>query len=182
MSETRMSEDLRYPIGKFVPPVEIAERQREALISEIEILPANLRKSVAKLDDEQLDTPYRENGWTIRQLVHHLPDSHMNSYARFRLALTEDSPTIKPYREDAWANLPDARSAPVELSLNLLEALHGRWVILLRAMSEDQFTRVFEHPEVGQMSLACALALYAWHGRHHLAHIKSLRSRRGWLA
>jgi DinB family protein len=106
----------------------------------------------------------------------------MNSYARFRLALTEDTPTIKPYREDAWANLPDAKSAPVELSLNLLDALHGRWVILLRSMDEDQFSRVFEHPEVGQMSLGCALALYAWHGRHHLAQLKSLRTRRGWSA
>jgi hypothetical protein len=182
MSETSMSEDLRYPIGKFVPPLETAERQRDAWISEIEILPASLRKSVATLDDEQLDTPYREGGWTIRQLVHHLPDSHMNSYVRFRLALTEDSPTIKPYREDAWANLSDAKSAPVELSLNLLDALHSRWVILLRSMGEDQFTRVFDHPEVGQMSLACALASYAWHGRHHLAHVEGLRSRRGWSA
>jgi uncharacterized damage-inducible protein DinB len=182
MTEARVSEDLRYPIGKFVPPLEIAVRQRYTWISEIEILPAKLRKSIAKLDDEQLATPYREGGWTIRQVVHHLPDSHLNSYGRFRLALTEDSPTIKPYREDAWANLPDAKSAPVELSLNLLDALHGRWVILLRSMDEDQFRRVFEHPEVGQMSLGCALALYAWHGRHHLAHIENLCTRRGWSA
>src|SRR4051812_31651767 len=134
MSQRRVSEDLRYPIGRFIPPIDTGKKQRDIWIGEIEILPTQIRKVVAELNDQQVDTIYREGGWTIRQLVHHLPDSHMNSYARFRLALTENNPIIKPYREDAWADLADARSAPVELSVKLLEALHARWVILLRSM------------------------------------------------
>ncbi len=182
MRATRVSEDLRYPIGKFTYPMEITKGQRDTWIGEIETLPSKLRESVAELDDQQLDTPYREGGWTIRQVVHHVPDSHLNSYTRFRLALTENCPTIKPYREDAWADLADAKSAPVEPSLKLLEGLHARWVILLRSMDQDQFGRVFEHPEMGPMPLARTLALYAWHGKHHLAHIHNVRSRLGWSA
>ncbi|MDQ2712847.1 MAG: bacillithiol transferase BstA [Acidobacteriota bacterium] len=182
MAATPSSEtqDIRYPIGPYHPPTRIDDAQRRMWIDEIEGLPAKLRTAVGDLTDEQVDTPYREGGWTVRQVVHHLPDSHMNSYTRFRLALTEDSPIIKPYNEAAWAELRDARSAPISISLTLLEALHKRWILLLRSMTEADFARIFQHPEMGPMRLDKALSLYAWHSRHHLAQITSLRSRRGW--
>ncbi len=182
MTGTLSSEvqDLRYPVGRFTPPPQFDAAQRRIWIDEIEALPAKLRTAVSDLTDEQADTPYREGGWTVRQVVHHLADSHMNSYQRFRLALTEDSPLVKTYNEAAWAELNDARTAPVFISLTLLEALHVRWVLLLRSMTDDDFARVFRHPELGSMSLNKALGLYAWHSRHHVAQLTSLRSRRGW--
>lgn len=173
-------EDLRYPIGEFRFAENITEAKRRAWIEEIAAAPANLRRAVAGLSAEQIDTPYRPGGWTVRQVVHHLPDSHLNSYVRFRLALTEDEPTIKPYREDQWAELADARTAPVELSLALLESLHGRWVLLLGALGGEDWGRRFRHPERGMVSLEQNLAMYAWHGRHHVAQIEGLRERMGW--
>jgi hypothetical protein len=173
--------DPRYPVGTFVPPAApLSPEQREVLIREIEDAPAKLRAAVGGLSEAQLDTPYREGGWTVRQVVHHVPDSHVNSYVRFRLAVTEDEPTIRPYMEDRWAELPDARTAPVELSLTLLETLHRRWTILLRSFDEAQWRRTFRHPDLGTVSLERNLALYAWHGRHHVAHVTSLRGRMGW--
>lgn len=137
--------------------------------------PARLRAAVSGLSEPQLDTPYRPGGWTVRQVVHHLPDSHINSYVRFKLALTEDTPTIKPYDEALWAKLPDAVATPIETSLRLMEGLHGRWVGLLESMSDTDFSRAFRHPEIGMVRLDQNLALYAWHGKHHVAHINSLR-------
>ena len=139
-----------------------------------------MRAAVAGLSDEQLNTPYRPEGWTVRQVVHHVPESHMNSYVRIKLAITEEEPTIKPYFEDRWAQLDDAQQAPVELSLHLMDALHGRWVWFLRSLKDADFQRTFQHPELGIVSLDKNIALYAWHGRHHVAHITSLRERMGW--
>jgi hypothetical protein len=173
-------EDLRYPIGKFSVEGEITPTRREEWIAEIAAAPSHLRKALSGLTDEQLATPYRPGGWTLRQLAHHVPDSHMNSYVRFRLALTEDEPTIKPYAEDRWAELDDARTAPIELSLALLDSLHARWLLLLRALPDADWKRTFRHPELGTMTLERNLALYAWHGRHHVAHVTSLRERQGW--
>src|SRR5437773_2569637 len=161
-------EDFRYPIGKFEATEAL---QLDQWIVEIAEAPIRLREAVCGLSDEQLDTPYRPGGWTVRQLVHHVPDSHMNAYMRYRLALTEDEPMIKPYNEARWAELPDARTAPIEPSLALLEALHTRWVALLRSLSPDQWKRRFRHPEREVPSLAHDAGLYAWHGRHHVAHI-----------
>jgi hypothetical protein len=160
--------DAKYPIGKpsFTDGPAIPEA-----IDQIAALPAQIREAVARLGESRLDTPYREGGWTARQVVHHLVDSHVNSYCRFRLALTEDRPTIRPYDEKAWAELDDARSGAVDLSLDLLEALHRRWVVLLRSMKPEDFEREFVHPERGPMSLKTNVRLYAWHGRHHLAHL-----------
>jgi len=172
--------DLRYPIGKFQWPASVTREQREAWIAQIAAAPAAFRDAVRGLDDAQLDTPYRPDGWTVRQVIHHVPDSHMNSYMRFRLALTEDSPTIKPYAEDRWAELPDARRMAIEPSLQLLENLHLRWVNLLQHLSDEAFAREFRHPELGAVRLDSNLALYAWHGRHHAAHITALRQRMGW--
>ena len=172
--------DLQYPIGRFEFPREVSSEDRARFIQEIAETPANLRAAVAGLSGEQLDTPYRPGGWTVRQVVHHVPDSHMNSYVRFRLALTEEEPTIKPYDEARWAELADARTAGIETSLALLESLHERWVLLLRSLSPADFRRQFRHPELGVVSLEKNLALYAWHGRHHVAHITSLRERMGW--
>jgi len=172
--------DLRYPIGRFKFEESITEEQRRRFIDQIEGTPAELRSAVQGLSPEQLDTPYRPGGWTVRQVVHHLPDSHLNSYTRFKLALTEDEPTIKPYHEDRWAELEDSRNAPIEMSLMLLEALHRRWVLLLRSLSPPEFARTFKHPELGVVSLDKNISLYAWHGRHHVAHITSLRERMGW--
>jgi DinB superfamily len=172
--------DLQYPVGRFEFPREVSDQERERFIQEIAQTPANLRAAVAGLSIEQLDTPYRPGGWTVRQVVHHLPDSHMNSYIRFRLALTEDEPTIKPYDEGRWAELADARTAPIETSLALLDSLHERWVLLLRSLSPADLRRQFRHPELGVVPLEKNLALYAWHGRHHVAHIASLRDRMGW--
>jgi len=172
--------DLRYPIGKFSFEGSNSEDERVRLIDQIAAAPARLREAIDGLSPEQLDTPYRPEGWTVRQLVHHVPDSHLNSYARFKLALTEDEPTIKDYREDRWAELADARSGPVETSLALLDSLHKRWVTMLRSMSPNQFERSFRHPELGLVILGRNLTLYAWHGKHHVAHITSLRERMGW--
>lgn len=177
---TEGTEDLRYPIGRFRPPATISQAERTAWIKELTSLPAKLREAIADLDHAQLETAYREGGWTLRQVVHHLPYSHLNSYTRFRLALTEENPPIKAYREADWAELSDAKAAPVELSLKLLEGLHERWVILLRSMSDAQFGRTFQHSELGQVKLDQALGLYAWHGRHHVAQIAALRRRSGW--
>jgi hypothetical protein len=172
--------ELSYPIGRFAYSGESTADQRRAFIDRIEQMPARLRASVEGLAEEQLDTPYRPGGWTVRQVVHHVPDSHMNSYCRFRLALTEDTPRIKGYDQERWAEFPDARTAPVEVSLTLLESLHGRWVLLLRSMKSADFARAFQHPELGPVTLDRNLALYAWHGDHHVAHIEALRARMGW--
>jgi uncharacterized damage-inducible protein DinB len=176
-----MTSDPRYPLGRFTFEGPSTAAQRSGWIDQVEAAPARLRAAVAGLDEEQLETPYREGGWTLRQVAHHVPDSHMNASVRFRLALTEDRPTIVPYDEDQWARLADARSAPVEASLRLLEALHERWVLLLRAMTAEDFARGLVHPEhPSGMTLEKMLALYAWHGRHHVAHIEALRDREGW--
>lgn len=172
--------DLRYPIGEFKFEAPLTDVERQTCIDIIEQTPAQMRKAVAGLDENQLNTPYRPEGWSVRQVVHHVPESHLNSYLRFKLALTEDEPTIKPYFEDRWAALDDAREAPIELSLDLLEALHRRWVWFLRSLQPEDFQRSFRHPELGMVSLDKNLALYAWHGRHHVAHITSLRERMGW--
>jgi len=172
--------DLRYPVGKFSIDDQITEGQRERFIDEIEEAPARLRAAVERLSTEQIDTPYRPGGWTVRQVVHHVPDSHLNSYTRFKLALTEEEPTIKPYYEDRWAELDDARTAPLEISLALLESLHRRWVLLLRSLKPADFARTFRHPELGLVTLEKNVALYAWHGRHHVAHITALRERMKW--
>ncbi|HLE33119.1 MAG TPA: putative metal-dependent hydrolase [Bacteroidota bacterium] len=173
-------EDLRYPIGPFRPKPTITEQERKEMIRQIAETPALLRKEIAGLDEAQLDTPYRPGGWTVRQVVHHLPDSHLNSYVRFKLALTENEPTIRPYEEHLWAELPEARTGPVNLSLELLEALHKRWVIVLESMTPNDFAKNLVHPENGKMNLDRLLQLYAWHGRHHVAHIAHLKKRMGW--
>ena len=170
---------LRYPIGRFAATAPINAATRAESIESLRMLPERLRAAIAGFDDEQLDTPYREGGWTVRQVIHHIADSHANSYIRFKLALTEASPTIKPYDEAAWATLPDSR-LPVEESLNLIEALHARWVALLELLTDEDFQKDFVHPVRGRQNLATALALYDWHGRHHTAHITSLRARMGW--
>lgn len=175
-----METDLKYPVGKFRRPEKLTEERRESGIRTIAETPARLRAAVGGLTAEQLDTPYRPGGWTVRQVVHHLPDSHMNSYIRFRLALTENEPTIRPYDEARWAELADAKSGPIEPSLALLDNLHTRWVVLLRSLSPADWTCTFRHPEMGLMTLEQNLALYDWHGRHHVAHITSLRERQGW--
>lgn len=172
--------DLRYPIGPFeIDPV-VTEQKVGSWIEEIAAAPARLRAAAASLDEEQLETPYRPGGWKIRQVVHHLPDSHINAYVRFRLALTEDVPTIKTYAESDWAELEDARRADIAPSLELLDSLHARWTYLLRSLSPDALARRLLHPELGELTLATLVQLYAWHGRHHVAHITSLRDREGW--
>ena len=172
--------DPRYPIGKFELPKDVTPALRQAAIDDIAATPAKVRAAVAGLSDAQLDTPYREGGWTVRQVVHHLVDSHMNAYIRLRFALTENQPTIKPYDENNWANLEDARSAPVEVSLRLLEPLHERWVRLLRSVKTEQFARTLLHPDVGVKNVDWLLFLYSWHGKHHTAHITQLRKHKGW--
>ncbi|MGC5325920.1 YfiT family bacillithiol transferase [Brevibacillus sp. SYSU BS000544] len=171
--------DLRYPIGTFEWAGEASAEQMSKWIDEIEAIPTQLRLAVKGLSPEQLDTPYRPDGWTLRQVVHHVADSHMNSYIRFKLALTEDEPTIKPYEEASWAELADS-AQPVEVSLTLLDALHERWIVLLRSMSPEDFKRSFIHPQNGVVSLTHATGLYSWHGRHHIAHVTTLRERMGW--
>jgi DinB superfamily len=172
--------DLRFPIGKFHYDGPFTDSQKEEALHNIAETPANLRKAVKGLSDAQLDTPYRLDGWTVRQVVHHVPDSHLNSYVRFKLALTEDDPTIKPYAEDRWAELSDSASTPVEVSLTLLDSLHDRWMRLLRSLSAEDWKRTFRHPELGSITLEKNLGIYSWHGRHHVAHITSLREREGW--
>jgi uncharacterized damage-inducible protein DinB len=172
--------ELRYPVGKYQPAETLTEENRKQLLAQIEEAPKKLRAAVAGLSREQLSTPYRDGGWTVQQVVHHLADSHMNAYTRFKLALTEDEPTIKPYNETRWAELSDSKTTPVESSLTLMDALHERWLNLLRGMSPADFSRKMKHPERGAMSLDDTLGLYAWHGRHHVAHITGLRQRKGW--
>jgi DinB family protein len=173
-------DELRYPTGRFVRPEALTADQRRAAIDTIAGTPSQLRAAVRGLNDTQLDTPYRPGGWTVRQVIHHVPDSHANAYCRFKLALTEDTPTIKPYDESAWAQLEDSRSTPIETSLTLLDVLHDRWVRVLRAMQSSDFSRRLNHPENGIMSLDQLLAMYAWHGPHHVAHVTRLRERERW--
>ena len=172
--------DLRYPIGQFQRPGRLSTEQRGELIQNLAALPGLLLQAVEGLDDNQLATPYRDGGWTVKQVVHHLADSHMNAYIRCKLALTEQEPTIKPYDEAAWARFSDASEAPIDTSLVLLTTLHDRWVRTLRQMQPAQFERTYRHPESGVVDLDTQLALYDWHGRHHLAHITGLRDRMGW--
>jgi len=173
-------DDLRFPVGKFNYAGPASEADLHLWLSQIAETPALLRAAVHGLSEEQLNTPYRPDGWTVRQVVHHVPDSHMNSYVRFRLALTEDEPVIKPYHENLWAQLHDANSAPVKLSLDLLDSLHQRWMLLLNSLAPADLARAFRHPEMGLVTLEKNIALYAWHGRHHVAHITALKSRMGW--
>jgi hypothetical protein len=177
-----MPEDLRYPVGKFVRPTKtLSKAERTSMIEEIALAPSLMRSAAQGLTDAQLDTPYRPEGWTVRQVVHHVPDSHVNAYCRFKLALTEDVPTIKAYDEAKWAELDDSRSKLIEHSLILLDSLHARWVFMLRRMKPKDFERKLNHPEWdAPLTLDTMLALYAWHGRHHAAHITELRKRKGW--
>jgi hypothetical protein len=172
--------DLRYPIGRFRRPASLTPEERFAAIAALAETPARLREAVAGLAPAQLDTPYRPGGWTVRQLVHHVPDSHLNAYVRCKLALTEHEPTIRPYFEDRWAQLPESRSAPLEPSLALLESLHQRWDLMLREMAPADWERVLVHPESGRQSVEQLIALYVWHGPHHVAHVTELRRREGW--
>ncbi|HJS42770.1 MAG TPA: putative metal-dependent hydrolase [Gemmatimonadales bacterium] len=171
--------DERYPIGKFTPVQQLSSKDRAAAIQQIAEAPVNFRRAVAGLNDAQLETPYRTGGWTVRQVAHHLPDSHMNAYMRFKWGLTEDNPAIKTYEEKDWARTPET-AAPIVSSLDLLTALHARWVNLLHGMRPEDFARTVKHPEWGTPSLDTLVALYAWHGRHHTAHVTSLRDRMGW--
>ncbi len=173
-------ESLRFPTGRFRPRTALSAEERNALIGDMAALPADLRAAVSGLSAGQLDSPYRPGGWTVRQVVHHLPDSHLNGYVRFKLALTEDEPAIVVYDQAAWAELADGRSDDVETSLALLETLHRRWTRLLRSLDEESFGRSYVHPEEGRVPLRTSLQLYVWHGRHHLAHIVGLRERLGW--
>jgi uncharacterized damage-inducible protein DinB len=172
--------DPRYPLGRFTPDAEPTPATRARHIEAIAGLPQRMRKALAGLNDNQLNTPYREGGWTVRQVVHHVPDSHLNAYIRFKWTLTEEKPTIKPYDEGAWAALKDSELTPVDVSLNLMEALHTRWAVLLRSLKAEDFRRTFIHPESGPHDIDWLLSLYSWHGNHHLAHITGLRERMGW--
>ena len=172
--------DLRYPVGKFSYNGPLSEEQKATFLTDIAETPEKLRAAVKGLTDAQLDTPYRDGGWTVRQVIHHMPDSHMNSYVRFKLALTEDEPTIKPYAEDRWAELADSKTTPIEVSLTLFDSLHDRWVRLLRSLTPEEWQRTFRHPVMGAMTLEKTLALYAWHGKHHVAHITELGKRMNW--
>jgi hypothetical protein len=173
-------DDPRYPVGRFAVDSSVTAEKRHAWIRQIAETPAALRAAVAGLSDRQLDTPYRPGGWTARQVLHHVPDSHLNAYCRFKLALTEHNPTIKPYDEAAWANVADTARTPPEVSLSLLDALHHRWVILLESLNARDFERPLFHPDNGAITLDWLLQLYAWHGRHHTAHITELRKQKGW--
>lgn len=174
-------DDLRYPIGEFNYAGALTEEDRETCIVRIAAAPSKLRAAVKGLSDTQLDTPYRHGGWTVRQVAHHVPDSHLNAYMRFRLALTEPNPSIRPYDEARWAELPDARSAPIDISLALLDALHARWVLLLRQLGTDDWARTYYHPEQRRtFTLEEVLGLYAWHGEHHVAHVTRLREKMKW--
>jgi uncharacterized damage-inducible protein DinB len=175
-----MSEDLRFPIGKFDSKIEITPQMREGFIHTIEELPAKFRTAIKGLSEQQIDTPYRDEGWTVRQLVHHVADSHINSFCRFKLGLSEEAPTIKPYDEAMWAEMADSVNAPVDLSLSIIDGVHARWALLLKSMSGADFARKINHPERGAMSLDSMLALYGWHSRHHTAHVTKLRERNAW--
>ena len=172
--------DSQYPIGKFQAPANISDQERQAFIQQIAEAPAALWSAAEGLSEQQIDTPYREGGWTVRQVVHHLADSHMNAFVRFKLAMTEQQPTVKTYDQERWAQLADAKAVPIVVSLNLFDSVHKRFVTLLRSMSPADFARTMNHPEQGIVNLDRYLALYAWHGRHHVAHITSLRERKGW--
>ena len=172
--------DPSYPIGKFEMPKQITPARRQQAIEEIASTPAKMRAAVKGLNDAQLDTPYRAGGWTVRQLVHHVPDSHLNAYVRLKLALTEDKPTIKPYDEDAWSRLADSSSTPIEVSLSLLSNVHDRWDRIWRSLKPEQFSRTLIHPENGERNVDWLLFLYEWHGKHHAAHITELRKQKGW--
>jgi hypothetical protein len=172
--------DPRYPIGRFKRPENISQQDRMEAIAAIAAMPGLLKAAVHGLDREQLDTPYRDGGWTVRQLVHHIADSHMNAFVRVRLALTEDWPTIKPYDEKAWAMLRDSTGAPVGWSLDLIENLHARWVMVLDSLTDEQWARGMNHPENGPVTIESTTLLYAWHSKHHVAHITQLREQKGW--
>jgi uncharacterized damage-inducible protein DinB len=172
--------DPRYPIGNFKMPVQVSPERRQQAIEGIAAAPAKLRAAVKGLSDSQLDTPYREGGWTVRQVVHHVPDSHMNAYVRLKLALTEDKPIIKPYNEAAWAELADSKSTPIEVSQTLLDAVHVRFVQLWRSLKAEDFARTLVHPDHGERTLDWLLFVYEWHGKHHAAHITELRKQKGW--
>ena len=162
----------RFPIGPFRPLPELTKEERDRLTGELAAFPGIFRETVEGLSDEDLETPYREGGWTLRQVIHHVPDSHLQGYVRFKLALTESVPAIKTYEQEAWGETHDARTAPVECSLDLLEALHKRWVFFLRGLSPEDYSRTYLHPEMGEMDLDRTLQLYVWHGKHHLAHVR----------
>lgn len=172
--------DLSFPIGRFVRPDSWSETERDEAIAQLAALPERLRAAVAGLTDAQLDTPYRPGGWTVRQVVHHVADSHVNGHIRLRFALTLECPTIMPYDQDRWAQLPDVLALPVEVSLSILDGIHARWAALARSLTTEQARRRFVHPEGGEQTVDQQLALYAWHGRHHTAHITALRSRERW--
>lgn len=173
--------DLRYPIGQFVIPPAITAADRSRYIAEIAAAPAALRKAVAGLSESQLETPYRDGGWTVRQVVHHVPDSHVNAYIRFKFGLTEDHPVVKPYDQSVWAQTPEMRTTPITVSLSLLEALHVRWVQLMQGLEASAFARTINHPEwTVPYTLDLVVAHYAWHGKHHTAHVTELRKRKGW--
>ena len=178
MYNLRMT-DLRFPIGEFVMPKPVTPNLRTDAIAAIAELPVKMRDAVRGLSEAQLDTPYRPGGWTVRQVVHHVPDSHLNAYVRVKLALTEDNPTIKPYDQDAFAGLPDQR-LPIDVSLSLLDSLHARWVVVLKALTPQQFARPLYHPEIGAITIDYQVQTYGWHSRHHVAHITRLREREGW--
>ncbi len=175
-----MTIDPRYPIGRFERPTEFTNESRTAAFTAISEAPARFRAAVHGLSESQLEVPYRDGGWTVRQLIHHVADSHMNAYVRTRLALTEDNPTIKPYEEQLWAELPDAKTFPVEVSLKMIDAMHARWTGLLEMLDAQQWSRTLTHPVNGPMTLDSMTALYAWHSNHHVAHVTELRARRGW--
>jgi len=175
-----MSDDVRYPVGPCEWSVEVSAEEKRQHLRDIAELPEKLRAAVAGLAPQHLDIPYREGGWTIRQIVHHIPDSHMNSYVRFKLALTEDQPTIKPYDEKLWAEMPEARTAPIEISLDMVDTLHRRWSLMLQNMTEADFERSIFHPEIGALKLKSLVAGYGWHCRHHVAQIVATRHRMGW--
>ena len=177
--ENKMSENLRFPVGEFDKNIEVTPKVRKQFIGTIADLPKNLEKAVADLNDKQLDAPYRPQGWTIRQTVHHIADSHLNAYIRFKLALTEDAPTIRPYYEDRWAELADSRM-PIDVSMKIIEGVHSRWVNFLNAMSDEDFKKLLIHPESGEWTLEKMLGLYDWHSKHHAAHITNLREREKW--
>lgn len=172
--------DPRYPIGDFKMPAQVTPARCHQAIDELASTPAKLRAAVKGLSETQLDTPYRDGGWTVRQVVHHVPDSHLNAYVRLKLALTEDKPTIKPYDEAAWSKLADSKSTPIETSLTLLSTVHDRFDRIWRSLSPEQFARVFVHPDHGERTIDWLLFLYEWHGKHHTAHITELRKQKGW--
>lgn len=176
MTET----SLQYPVGRFSAPEHISSAMRNHAIDEIALLPVALSGAVLGLTPAQIETPYRDGGWTVREVVHHVADSHMHAYIRAKFALTEESPTIRPYDEAAWSKLPDVAAVPIAVSLSLVEGIHARWVACLREMQDAQFLRPFVHPELGPQQIDLSLLRYAWHGRHHTAHISALRSRMAW--